>query len=233
MKRGDTTMSEATSGSSTGALSAMEVLALDAERYYALICSGRHTPQNALRLWLTNAEFRCVMSYRLRQAAGELYRRNRMLGLLPLALAASWRRRVSSRRHVHLSAGARIGPGLYLMHAYGIMVGPSPIGANCIIHQNVTIGDRVAGGDNRVPRLGNNVWIGPGATITGDITIGDDVTISAGSVISKSVPDGCLVAGNPGRVIQMDYDNRSLMGWTVPASGRGGVPDEATAGGLA
>jgi len=60
------------------------------------------------------------------------------------------------------------------------------------------------------------VWIGPGSTITGDITIGNDVTISAGTVLSKSVPDGCLVAGNPGRVIQRDYDNRPMMSFLVP-----------------
>lgn len=211
--------------SAQSSATALDLLALDAQRYYALAGPGRRTARVALRLWLTNAEFRCVVSYRLRHAAGDLYRRHRLAGLLPLALAVAWRRRVVARRHVFLSTDARIGPGLYLMHAYGIMVGPSPIGANCVIHQNVTIGDRVAGGDNSVPRLGNNVWIGPGATLTGPITIGDDVTISAGAVVSRSVPSGSLVAGNPGRVIQRDYDNTTLMSWTVPTCGDGAVED--------
>ena len=156
-----------------------------------------------------------MASYRFRQAAQSLYRRNRLLGLFPLGMSLMLRHRVLTVRHVHLSRGAEIGPGLYIMHAYGIMVGPSPIGDNCVLHQNVTIGDRVAAGDNSVPRLGNNVWVGPGATITGDITIGDNVVVSAGTVMSKSVPDGCLVAGNPGRVIQRDYDNSAILGFTV------------------
>lgn len=214
---GSVTASEAINdrGAGSADLDPMRLLTLDAERYYAMVCSGRRSAVNRLRLWLTNAEFRCVANYRLRQAAQELYRRNRLVGLLPVLFTVIWRRRVATIRHVHISREASIGPGLYLMHAYGVMVGPSPIGANCILHQNVTIGDRVAGGDNRVPSLGDNVWIGPGATITGDITIGDNVTISAGTVISKSVPSGALVAGNPGRVIQLDYDNSGLMSYTV------------------
>lgn len=202
-------------GLSPGA-SPLDLLRLDAERYYETAYYGRRRSATIrVRLWLLNPEFRCVASYRLRQAAQDLYRRNRLLGLVPLALSVVLRHRVFTVRHVHLSRDAVIGPGLYVMHAYGIMVGPSPIGDNCVLHQNVTIGDRVAAGDNDVPRLGNNVWIGPGATITGGITIGDGVTVSAGTVLSKSVPDGCLVAGNPGRVIQRDYDNGPIMNFTV------------------
>ena len=67
--------------------------------------------------------------------------------------------------------------------------------------------------------------------IFGDITIGNNVTISAGTVLSKSVPDGSLVAGNPGRVIQRDYDNRSLINFTMPRTddgrpARGGVASQ-------
>ncbi len=211
------------------AASPLALLRLDADRYYETAYSGRRSPTTRVRLWLLNPEFRCVASYRLRQAAQELYRRNRVLGLAPLVASGVLRHRVFTVRHVHLSRDAVIGPGLYVMHAYGIMIGPSPIGDNCVLHQNVTIGDRVVAGDNDVPRLGNNVWIGPGATITGGITIGDDVTVSAGTVLSKSVPDGCLVAGNPGRVIQRDYDNGSIMNFTVrhpdrPAPDHGEAP---------
>ena len=62
------------------------------------------------------------------------------------------------------------------------------------------------------------MWIGPGVTITGDITIGDGATISAGSVVSRDVPAGALVAGNPGRVIQADYDNSAMLNYRVHAS---------------
>ena len=52
--------------------------------------------------------------------------------------------------------------------------------------------------------------------IFGDITIGNNVTISAGSVVTKSFPDGSLIAGNPARVIQRDYDNSLLINYTMP-----------------
>jgi serine O-acetyltransferase len=139
-----------------------------------------------------------------------------LLGLLPMTLGTLWRRRVSKVSHVSISPQARIGPGLHIMHAFGVFIGPVTIGANCVLHHNVTIGQRVAGGDPGVPTLGYNVWIGPGSTLSGHITIGNDVTISAGTVLSKNVPDGSLVAGNPGRVIQRDYDNRAIMSYLEP-----------------
>jgi serine O-acetyltransferase len=132
---------------------------------------------------------------------------------VPLVVAHRLANRVLTHiDHLDIAPGASIGPGLLLMHRHGVIIGPTVIGRNCVIHQNVTIGQRVAGGDHGMPTLGDNVWIGPGAVITGDITIGDGVTISAGSVLSKDVPDRCLVAGNPARVIAKDYDNSRMIG---------------------
>lgn len=61
------------------------------------------------------------------------------------------------------------------------------------------------------PTIGDNVWVGTGSIITGGIKIGNGVTISAGSFLSRDVPDNCLVAGNPARVIMRDYDNSRLV----------------------
>lgn len=169
-----------------------------------------------MRLWLSHSDFHCVACFRFTQAAHDLYAGNKLLGFLPVVISMVWRRWASTIHHVDIDRRAQIGPGFYIMHRNGIVIGPSSIGDNCVLHQNVTIGQRVAAGNQGVPRLGDNVWIGPGATITGDITIGNDVTISAGTVISRSVPDGSLVAGNPGRVIQRDYDNHSIINFTVP-----------------
>jgi carbonic anhydrase/acetyltransferase-like protein (isoleucine patch superfamily) len=117
--------------------------------------------------------------------------------------------------HADIDPRAQIGPGLLLMHHTGVFIGPAVIGDNCVLHHNVTIGQRVASGNQGVPRLGNDVWIGPGATITGDVTIGDGATISAGSVVSRDVPARALVAGNPGRVIASDYDNSAMLNYRV------------------
>jgi serine O-acetyltransferase len=195
---------------------------LDRQRYYAIALAGRHSLLRRLKLWALYTNFRCVACYRFSQRAGRLYARNKLLGLVPRIISGVWRQRLLTKHHVMLDPAAQIGPGLYVMHEFGLIVGPVTIGANCVLHQNVTIGQRVGRGDQTVPSLGNNVWIGPGATLTGAITVGDNVTISAGTVLSKSVPDGCLVAGNPGRVIQANYDNSLVMGVLVPfATGAG------------
>ena len=168
-----------------------------------------------LMFWLSNSEFHCVATYRLGQYADELLARNLLLGnLVRVAhrLANRWLTHVD---HADISRQAHIGAGLLLMHRHGVIIGPAVIGKNCVIHQNVTIGQRVAGGDQGVPTIGNNVWIGPGAILTGAITIGDGATISAGTVLSKDAPANSLVAGNPGRVVARDYDNSSIMNYTT------------------
>nr|WP_246099800.1 DapH/DapD/GlmU-related protein [Tessaracoccus rhinocerotis] len=99
------------------------------------------------------------------------------------------------------------------MHRHGVLIGPATIGRNCVLHHGVTIGERVAKGDHGVASIGNNVWIGPGVIITGAVHIGDGVTISAGSVLSKDIPDRCLVAGNPARILNADHDNTDLLGF--------------------
>lgn len=195
----------------------------DLAKMYAIVLDGDRTHRRSkLWFWLLNSEFHCVACYRLGRFARRLRSRNPLLGVSALVAQRIWNRLLTHRHHSEIHPAARIGPGLLLMHRHGVMIGPVEIGSNCVIHQNVTIGQRVARGNQGVPRLGDDVWIGPGATITGAITIGDRVTISAGAVLSKDVPDGCLVGGNPGRVVARDYDNSSMINFVVPGHGAPG-----------
>lgn len=162
-------------------------------------------------MWVLNSEIHGIACYRFGQHAEALRRRNSALAPVALALHRIWNRWVTHIDHCEISTGARIGPGFLLMHRHGVVIGPVVMGRNCVVHQNVTIGQRVAGGDHSVPRIGDGVWIGPGAVLTGGILIGDGVTISAGTVLSRDVPARCLVAGNPGRVIAQDYDNSLIL----------------------
>lgn len=171
-----------------------------------------------LKFIAMNSEFRCVATYRFSQYVAELAEHRNLLALPAKVLYRLLNRWATHVDHTDISAGARIGPGLVLMHRSGVIVGPVSIGDNCVVHHNVTIGQRVARGDQGVPRIGDRVWIGPGCIITGSIAIGDDVTISAGSILSRDVPSGCLVAGNPARVIAKDYDNTDFIG-LLPESG--------------
>jgi len=192
----------------------------DVDKYYTITAEGRRGPAQRLRLWMWNADFRVVACYRLDRAARRYQAEHRLAGLPARVFTAVWRRRVMNIHHADIDHRAQIGPGLFLMHHTGVFIGPVTIGDNCVLHHNVTIGQRVASGDHGVPRLGNDVWIGPGATITGDVTIGDGATISAGSVVSRDVPARALVAGNPGRVIASDYDNSAMLNYRVPRPAR-------------
>jgi len=107
-------------------------------------------------------------------------------------------------RRVALSLGFSIplnvcGPGLSLPHVGPVIVnGSAIIGTNVRIHSCVVIG----GTDEGAPRIGNNVYIGPGAKIYGRITIGDNVKIGANAVVNKDFDSNSIVGGVPARVIR-------------------------------
>lgn len=161
--------------------------------------------------YLLDSELHCVAAYRFGQYAKEVRESRRLLGTLAKLVHRVMNRFVTHLDHADISANARIGPGFLMMHRHGVLIGPATIGKNCVLHHNVTIGQRAARGDQGIPHIGDNVWIGTGAVLTGAITVGDNVTISAGSVLSKDVPSGSLVAGNPARVLAADYDNSQLV----------------------
>ena len=107
----------------------------------------------------------------------------------------------------------QIGSGFYIGHFGCIVVHKAvKIGRNCNISQGVTIGISNRGIRKGCPVLGDNVFIGPGAKIIGNIKIGDNVAIGANCVVTKDIPDNAVVIGVPGRVISfkgsIDYINR-------------------------
>lgn len=109
---------------------------------------------------------------------------------------------------IRLKLNAEIGPGLYIGHFGKIHVARCRIGSHCSIQQHVTLGSRLR---ETGPDIGDRVWIGAHAEITGNVRIGDGATIGAGTVLNQNIPSKCLVLGNPGRVIQRDYDNRGFI----------------------
>lgn len=97
----------------------------------------------------------------------------------------------------------KIGGGCFVLnHPYGTIINCKSIGKNFTVCQLTTIGNALHGHNELVPTIGDNVSIGANATIIGDITIGNNVIIGAGSVVVKDVPDNCVVAGNPAKVIK-------------------------------
>jgi serine O-acetyltransferase len=94
------------------------------------------------------------------------------------------------------------GPGLYIPHIGTIVVQPnSRIGANCILNIDVVIGQNY-GDPKKVPSIGNNVFIGPGAKLFGKITIADNIVVGANSVVNKSfLESGISIGGVPAKKI--------------------------------
>jgi serine O-acetyltransferase len=94
-----------------------------------------------------------------------------------------------------------IGPGAHFEHNYATYLNAEHIGSDFYCLHLVTLGNDK---DGRRPVIGDHVSIYTGATVFVGITIGNHVTIGAGSVVSKNVPDNCVVAGNPAYIIRQD-----------------------------
>lgn len=103
---------------------------------------------------------------------------------------------------VEISHHTKIGVGLYLPHPNGVIIHPNTvIGNNCMILQQVTIGNNIAKGKDNLAVIGDNVMIGAGAKIIGPCKIGNNVVIGANAVVTKDVPNNSVVGGIPAKLI--------------------------------
>lgn len=185
----------------------------DLDKYYHLVPGSAKPPLGwRIRFWIFNFGFHCVACYRFGKYAERLYAKSKILGFIPRCAHFVLNYWVRMVHHVDIDA-ATIGPGFNLGHVGTIYVGPTVIGRNFSLGHNVTIGVGRSEAGEGIPTIGDDVWVGIGAIISGPITIGNRVTVANGCILSRSVPDGCLVAGNPGRVVLADYDNSKLLGW--------------------
>jgi serine O-acetyltransferase len=124
--------------------------------------------------------------------------------LKPFIFFTHWRlSRISVITGIHIPPGV-CGKGLTLRHFGSIVVNSSTkIGRNCCIHNNVNIGTNKGGKIG--PKIGNNVYIGPGAVLFGEIEIADGCYIGANAVINKSVIEPySVILGIPGKVVKKD-----------------------------
>lgn len=106
---------------------------------------------------------------------------------------------------IEIHPGARIGPGFFIDHGMGVVIGETAeIGENVTIYQDVTLGGTGTERGKRHPTIGDNVVIGAGAKVLGNITIGSHVKIGAGSVVIHPVPDNSTVVGVPAEVVRRE-----------------------------
>ncbi|MTK12509.1 MAG: serine acetyltransferase [Clostridiaceae bacterium] len=102
---------------------------------------------------------------------------------------------------IEISPRAIIGPGLFFPHTLCIVIGQASLGDNCTIYNGVTIGAKLPFHD-KYPEIGNDVYIGAGSTILGDIKVGNNVTIGAKTLVLKDIPDNSVVAGIPAEIMK-------------------------------
>jgi len=119
-------------------------------------------------------------------------------------LADVSRRIVLAFTAIDIAPDAHIGPGLWIPHVGFIVIGPVRVGRNCEIFHGVTLGAResfMVQCSPRLPTLGDRVWIGPGAVVAGDVTVGDDAAVGANSLVVHDVPPRGVVLGVPARLV--------------------------------
>ena len=111
---------------------------------------------------------------------------------------------------IEIHPGATIGKRLFIDHGMGVVIGEtSIIGDDCTLYQGVTLGGTGKQRGKRHPTLGNNVVVGVGAKVLGDVTIGDHARIGGGAVVLRDVPAHTTAVGIPARSVA----------WTDPHSG--------------
>ncbi len=106
---------------------------------------------------------------------------------------------------IEIHPGARIGKSFFIDHGMGVVIGETAIiGDDVLLYQGTTLGGTGKETGKRHPTLGNNVVVGAGAKILGNITIGDSSYIGANAVVIKNVPSNSTVVGIPGRITKQE-----------------------------
>jgi serine O-acetyltransferase len=136
--------------------------------------------RNSLEVVLTYPGLHAVWGYRIAH----------FLWQVKLKLAAriysNWIRAVTG---IEIHPAAKIGRRFFIDHGMGVVIGATAIvGDDVMIYHDVTLGARTGGSGKRHPTIGNNVVIGAGARVIGDISVGNGVKIGANMVVTKSVP---------------------------------------------
>ena len=109
---------------------------------------------------------------------------------------------------IEIHPGASIGRRCFIDHGMGVVIGETTeIGDDVLLYQGVTLGGTGKEKGKRHPTIGNNVVIGTGAKILGNITIGHNTKVGAGSVVIRPVPANSTVVGVPGRVVRARVDS--------------------------
>ena len=153
--------------------------------------------KSTLEVWLCYSGLHALWFYRL----------NHWLWKHRAFLLARWFSQVARLlTGIEIHPGAEIGNHLFIDHGMGVVIGETAVvGDDVTLYQGVTLGgtslDR---GAKRHPTIGNGVVIGGGAKVLGNITVGDNCRVGAGSVVLRNVPPNSTVVGVPAHIVFRD-----------------------------
>lgn len=140
--------------------------------------------------------FKGFMALQTHRLAHQLWRSGRE------TLAFHFQGRSCELFDVDIHPAARIGPSVMLDHASGITIGETAVvGEGCSLLHGVTLGGTGKEAGQRHPKIGRGVLLSVGAKVLGNISVGDEAKVAAGSVVLKDVPARCTVAGVPARIV--------------------------------
>ena len=168
-----------------------EFLKSDLYRY-----SGKKSIKSFLDCYRKEAGFRFSVAYRLINSKGL----EKIVGIFLWV--------IRNKQLIQISRHTKIGYGLYISHGVPVVVNPTTIiGNNCNLSQFVTVGSNEA----KAAVIGDNVYIGPNCCIVEDVEIGNNVTIGAGSVVTKNLPENSTCAGNYAKVLNFNNPGRYIQ----------------------
>ena len=151
--------------------------------------------KSALELILTSPGLHAVWIYRIAHQLWKL--KLRILSRMVSNHAKFW-------TGIEIHPGAVIGKRLVIDHGVGVVIGETAvIGNDVLIYHGVTLGGKTLDPVKRHPTVGNNVIIGAGAKLIGNILIGDNCAVGANAVVTKDMPQGTVAVGVNARLLPM------------------------------
>ena len=148
--------------------------------------------RNLVEVLLTYSGLHVIIAYRIAHALDRL-----KLPVIPRLLMALAR----GCTGIEIHPAATIGRGLFIDHGFGVVIGETAVlGENVTLFQGVTLGGTGKEKGKRHPTIGDNVVIGAGAKVLGNITVGNNSMIGANAVVIRDVPEHSTVVGVPGRI---------------------------------
>lgn len=164
-------------------------------------CSFLMTHKSWLRVWILSEHEAVIWKFQKMLRREEYYAQKGGLWIVLSVLYRIRKNKLGQKLGFTIHKNV-FGQGLRIWHYGNIVVNANAqVGDNCTLHGDNCIGNNGLNNDN--PKIGNNVELGVGAKIIGDILIGDNVIIGAGAVVNKSFPEGnCILAGVPAKMIK-------------------------------